>query len=620
MCARACVCVWQRKAGYDFCYDATTFQSAKWFCAVRYEPALGTNTIVKMTTDLYEARDSLGLGSFYEQQMIVLMTGTKGDLKASTKMPRTWQGGGMSWSSEANVKRMVGACSAVNIGTLIPFLKAQPSGEVTAAQCSSPECVLCAGLSEEAKATDAMLSGFGAARISARSNTAATGVMQQDLVRASFASSLVHPSADPGPHAANATSDVAGGLPEFEAHTLMVLPQITGVHPRVSGKNGGNRVTIKGTGFDARSTQMDKVVVELAGAPCTADLARDADLDDGLGDDEFVCIVGRNPHAPAKQQYNAGVGVVVKRWAVGGLAGFRGNWSSPPDHQEVQIDNLNIGLPTPAYSCRGGILSKEQTACCHRACGSCTEDVEAWPSNETCGDRGVAAGSECCPTALVAARRPCVNETDVACSISLAGHAVEARGVFYPPVSAEYSFWAQGAASTSVFIKPLNSTAEFDCTESQYAAELVPYSKPQTANRRTSSGGLFDYASFATRTHRVGSRCVRRSTQHRDIVAIHQHNPLCACVRACRHAHYCRHGWAAATPTPPCPGPKTCVVDSPTPYPTPLLCRVPCAARASRGGEAHGMVVPVSPARLRTPNLCTNHDGRGDSLHVLPCV
>ena len=35
-------------------------------------------------------------------------------------------------------------------------------------------------------------------------------------------------------------------LPLFSVHTVLAVPEVTGTYPRVSGSNGGNRITIRG--------------------------------------------------------------------------------------------------------------------------------------------------------------------------------------------------------------------------------------------------------------------------------------------------------------------------------------------------------------------------------------
>ena len=231
---------------------------------------------------------------------------------------------------------------------------------------------------------------------------------------------------------------------EVEIYTMIITPEVTSTSPKTSGRLGGNRITMAGSGFvggDRHSTKCDvgAVDVTVAGVPCTVESCtaeglvctagvppRPRDGDGGGGDatgggeaglDDLAAAV---PTAP----FPGSAGVTVKRWDYGS---FDGDWGSTPSTKEP-IPTGRMFFESPQPFCKHGVVettkqvhgskqySNEKSyalitsglACCHAACGVCTgSTIDKYTGNvdkkrigETCAQRSENTGQQCCPPSV----------------------------------------------------------------------------------------------------------------------------------------------------------------------------------------------------------------------------
>ena len=356
-------------------------------------------------------------------------------------------------------------------------------------------------------------------------------------------------------------SAIAGTGAEVHPYTVTIVPQITKVEPAVSGNNGGNPVTITGTGFatfDPVAEQNGQtgtgddpsaVVVVLAGADCTVSSRTDtrivctpgpkpggsapsnkprqrraaADCTDTSGSCPAWASAGECANNPGymltecRLSCNAcptappaagaaagtgttgtagtaeagpfvkGVGAVKQRWVGNAGRQFTGNWGAAPDTTEEQIGPL---FGTRREYCKAGLHENKKfvpeegvygtwrdvvrtgSRCCHKDCLICSagsyrmydklnyrdtgtsvavpaewHDDVGTSTSRNCEDRSMLSGQQCCIDEFT---RFCVNATDINCKIPR--EATQVDGLFIPPRSAKYSFWAHGGGKVEVFV------------------------------------------------------------------------------------------------------------------------------------------------------------------------
>ena len=185
-----------------------------------------------------------------------------------------------------------------------------------------------------------------------------------------------------------------------------------------------------------------------------------------------------------------GVGAVAQHWVNNADRQFTGDWSIPSDSTETQIGQL---FDTRQEYCQEGVHENKKSgvhsnwkdftrtgnACCHKDCLVCNmanlhmyevvNYVDLGTSRDVphnwrgynqwtdCDDRSILSGQQCCIDTF---QKMCTNSSDVDCIIPR--QATQVDGLFVPPRSANYSWWAHGGGRVEVFVAKLGDLPVID--------------------------------------------------------------------------------------------------------------------------------------------------------------